>query len=120
MEVSERIKQFTQWKGVTVSAFERTCGFSHGYVNGIRRRPSDKACATIALRFPELSIRWMLSGRGAMLTPEASPAGLESSERTRFEDMLRSRDERILELETIVLAQQREIDKLREDAFYTI
>ena len=33
--VKHRIKQFIEYKGISVREFERVCGFSNGYVNGI-------------------------------------------------------------------------------------
>lgn len=114
MDIKDRIRSFARWRGTSVSAFERTCGFAHGYVRNIRNHPSESACSTIALHFPELSIRWLLTGQGAMLTTKASPGALESDERDRLTEMIRRRDERILELESTVLEQQRVIDELKK------
>lgn len=33
--VKHRIKQFIEYKGISVREFERVCGLSNGYVNGI-------------------------------------------------------------------------------------
>lgn len=35
--VKHRIKQFIEYKGISVREFERVCGLSNGYVNGIYR-----------------------------------------------------------------------------------
>lgn len=41
--VKHRIKQFIEYKGISVMEFERVCGLSNGYVNGISIMTVSKA-----------------------------------------------------------------------------
>lgn len=111
--VKQRLQLFLEYKRISQSAFERTCGFSHGYVSNIRRSPSASACSLIALQFPELNIKWLTTGAGHMLSSEDMSIPVPDNERTRYEEMIVSRDKRIKELESTILNQQRTIDLLR-------
>ncbi len=109
----ERIRLFLEYKGVSQSAFERSCGFAHGYVSNIRRAPSDSACSLIARRYPELNISWLKTGAGEMLTSEALPGPVDESERTRYQEIIDYRDRRIRELENHLLELQRKLDEIK-------
>ena len=94
----DRIRLYIAYLGVTVSAFERTCGVSHGFVRNIRRAPSPSACSQIALAYPDLNLDWILTGRGGMLLsePEGKPHHIDSIE--RLLKIISERDECIREL----------------------
>ena len=108
---SSRLRQFLEFKNVSLSEFERRCGFSHGYVSNMRRAPSASACSQIVRRFPELNTDWLISGKGEMLTSEASPLPVPDSERTRYQEMISSRNVRIMELEELIIELQRKLDE---------
>lgn len=109
----DRIRLFLEYKGISQSAFERTCGFSHGYVSNMRRAPSDSACSLIVRHYPELNVSWLKTGMGEMLTSEALPGPVDESERTRYQEMIEHRDRRIKELESRLLELQRKLDNLQ-------
>lgn len=111
--VKDRIRAFADYKNISQSAFERACGFSHGYVSNMRQGPSRQARSLIAQRFPELDMHWLLSGEGTMLREAFRPLPVPEDERNRYMEMISARDQRILSLETTILELQRELDKYR-------
>lgn len=109
----DRIRLFLEYRGISQGAFERSCGFAHGYVSNMRRAPSDSACSLIAHQYPELNVSWIRNGTGEMLTSEASPIPVPESERTRYMEMIRYRDERIAALESQIISLQRQLDDFK-------
>lgn len=109
----DRIRLFLEYKSLSQSAFERSCGFAHGYVSNIRKAPSESACSLIARQYPELNMSWLKNGTGEMLTLEASPIPVPESERTRYMEMIRYRDERIAALESQIISLQRQLDDFK-------
>ena len=81
MTISERIRHFIEYRGITVKSFESAAGLSNGYVNGIRKGIGSEKLADILRAFPELSRNWLLFGEGEMLRTGA-PAEASVSEDT--------------------------------------
>ena len=105
--VKHRIKQFIEHKGISVREFERVCGLSNGYVNGIIQTIMPNKLSDIILQFPELNASWVLTGDGTMLKRNKgvveSPTE-EYSERKDDTDKLLS----------IIASQQRTIEVLTD------
>lgn len=68
--VKQRLKQFIEYKKISVREFERKTNLSNGYVNGIEKTIMPKKMSFISLQFPELNIGWLLTGEGKMLKEE--------------------------------------------------
>lgn len=68
--INQRFKEFIAYKGLTVSAFERECGLSNGYVKGVKNYLGEDKRRSIILKFPELNMGWLLTGEGPMLRSE--------------------------------------------------
>ena len=79
MTISERIRHFIEYRGITVKSFESAAGLSNGYVNGIRKGIGSEKLADILRAFPELNRNWLLFGEGEMLRTDA-PAVVSVSE----------------------------------------
>jgi len=66
----KRIKEYIDFKGITVSAFEKSVGFSNGLFGGQLKRNKtigiDKL-ENILKTYPDLNADWVLTGRGNML-----------------------------------------------------
>ena len=73
MTVGERIRQFSDYKGITIKGFEKAAGLSNGYVNGIRKGIGHEKLSDIIRAFPELNRDWLLFGEGEMLTTGTAP-----------------------------------------------
>lgn len=65
--INQRIKEFCKFKKISISAFEKQCNLSNGYVNGISRGIGSEKIKTISLSFPELNTEWLLTGMGEMI-----------------------------------------------------
>ncbi len=77
MTVKDRIKKFIEYKGYPVRKFETETGLSHGYINNIRVSIQPPKLKSIALRFPELDINWLMTGEGNMLKDSMSEAAFK-------------------------------------------
>lgn len=69
----ERIAQFIQNQRVSVRAFEQSIGASDGMIRRAINNGTDiqsKWLAAIADNYPNLSIDWLITGRGSMLKEE--------------------------------------------------
>lgn len=82
--VKQRIIEFTKYKGIGQTKFERAVGLSNGYLNQLRHAPSYEKIQMIIGTFPDLNEVWLLTGEGEMLKSEAQqpdslPARTEKS-----------------------------------------
>lgn len=80
MNIKERLTQFIQFKNLSLSAFERSCSLSSGFVckvgDSIRRAKLEN----ISVAYPELNINWLLTGVGDMLNSEDSDSYINKVE----------------------------------------
>lgn len=65
--ISQRIKTFCEYKNLSILQFEKSCMLSNGYVRGISKAIGNEKLKTISLNYPELNIKWLLTGEGQML-----------------------------------------------------
>ena len=74
MDIKERIKQFINYKGITVKAFEIQCNLSNGYISSMRKGFGADKLNNVLTEFPELNRDWLLYGEGEMLrqAPESN------------------------------------------------
>lgn len=72
MDVKDRLKLYCSYKSMRISRFEQAAGLSNGFINSIRRRPSDTKLEQIERAHPDLNMNWLLSGEGEMLKGEAT------------------------------------------------
>lgn len=70
MSVKERIKQFIEYKNLSIRGFSEIIGVSSGYITSMRKSIQPDKLESIALHFPELNIQWLLTGDGVMLNTE--------------------------------------------------
>lgn len=67
MNTKERIKTYVKSIKMPVTSFERSIGASNGYVNGIYKSIGADKRDLIIVKYPNLNIDWLLTGRGEML-----------------------------------------------------
>lgn len=65
--VKERLKSFLKYINIGQAAFEKSVGFSNGYVNNIRKSIQPDKVQKIALIYPQLNVGWLLTGDGKMI-----------------------------------------------------
>ena len=47
--------------------FEKTIGWSNGYISKVTKEPSYSKLMMILVKYPQLNIGWLLTGEGEML-----------------------------------------------------
>lgn len=67
MTIKERIEVFIEHQRIKRSVFEKSCGFSNGYIRNLKENPSAAKIEDILSVYPELNRVWLLSGEGEML-----------------------------------------------------
>lgn len=68
--VRQRLIEFINYTGLSVRAFERSCGLSNGYVRSIEQTIMPNKLKSISLHYPNLNQSWILTGEGMMLKNE--------------------------------------------------
>lgn len=74
MGLKERFVQFLDYKGIKKATFEKSVGFSNGFVDKMGDNTRQSKIEVISNFFPELNIVWLLTGEGDMLINEEQPA----------------------------------------------
>ena len=95
--IVERLKQFIDYKGVTISAFEKSIGMSNASFGKSLKNGgtigADKL-GNILHTYPDINLRWVITGEGNMLNsdqPEnaADAPGTERASLSNVEMLLR-------------------------------
>ena len=66
MSVKERLKEYLEYKGISVNAFETTTGMSKGYYRNTKHISAD-VLSRICTTYEDISAEWILRGVGTML-----------------------------------------------------
>ena len=74
LTVKQRLIEFVNFKGLSISKFESLCGLGNGYVGKLKGGPGSKKLDDILRNFPELNKDWLLYGEGEMLKPQQQAA----------------------------------------------
>lgn len=80
--ILERIKQFIDYKGMSIAAFERSIGMANASFG--KSLKNQGAIGTDKLEnilkiYPELSPQWLMTGRGEMLVDNSTPSTFSQS-----------------------------------------
>lgn len=75
--VKQRIKTYLKAKRFSGKYFCEAIGVSSGYISGMRKSIQPDKLNSIAIKFPDLNIEWLLTGEGEMLRPASSLASPE-------------------------------------------
>jgi len=67
MSAKERMREFLRHKGLSKYKFYDVTGFSNGFLDKGESITSDK-CEIIYSHYPEINLRWLITGEGSMLT----------------------------------------------------
>lgn len=65
--IKERIYKIIERKGLNVYSFEKTCGFSNGYLKSIKEDVGSSKLESILRKFDDISPAWLILGEGEML-----------------------------------------------------
>lgn len=72
--MNERILQFIEYLGISISEFERNCNLSNGAVSKMGNNTRRSTINKIYNVYPQLNTDWLLTGKGDMLNTEQSPS----------------------------------------------
>ncbi|MDR1897266.1 MAG: helix-turn-helix domain containing protein [Prevotellaceae bacterium] len=67
MSVKERLLEYIKYKKISNSAFCRAINVSNAFISSMRKSIQPDKIEGIALKFPDISIEWLLTGKGEML-----------------------------------------------------
>ena len=67
MTTKERLITFIHYLEIGQNKFEKNCGLSYGSVSSFKEAPNGTSIIKIATTYPELSLDWLLLGKGEML-----------------------------------------------------
>lgn len=72
MDTVERVRQICKERGIAISRLEKECGFSNGYIRGLRegKMPADRLY--MVAEFLHLSPEYLMTGKD---TPKESETG---------------------------------------------
>jgi hypothetical protein len=116
----DRLYQFIEYKGLSAYAFERSCEFSNGYLKkqlkGGGSVGSD-ILEKIHHSYPELSLIWLITGRGEMIFSEDQNQEAHDSGQAYFsdgEEIVGLLKDKIKLLETSVADKEKIISLMEE------
>ena len=73
MTHKERIQAYCQYKGISVSQFERQAGLSNGYFKEGSKMPRPDRISKILNKFPDINRNWLLYEEEPMLKTTDQP-----------------------------------------------
>lgn len=76
MYEKEKIKQYLNSKGISKNSFYQKTGFSIGFLDSGKSLGADKLEAIID-NYPDLSLEWLVLGKGDMIKPSTITNGSE-------------------------------------------
>ncbi|MCQ2211776.1 MAG: hypothetical protein MJZ34_15960 [Paludibacteraceae bacterium] len=81
-EISNRLKEFIKYKGYSVLGFEKAIYASNGYVNSCNTITKAKE-RLLTDKFPDLSIKWLLTGEGEMINSNVTESSTNEKRKTK-------------------------------------
>lgn len=71
--VKDRLILFLKHLNMGQTAFEEQVGLSRGFISNTKKSIGSENILKISSRYPEISIEWLVSGKGSMLKDSAGP-----------------------------------------------
>jgi hypothetical protein len=114
--MGKRLKQFIDYKNISLNAFDKSIGASNGYIGKqIKNEASigSEMLATISEAYPELNLYWLVSGEGEMLkNVQSSFPTIEDTQTIKIDGTISLLKEMIKEKEIEIKELNREIGEL--------
>lgn len=120
MEITERIKMYTEYKGITVNKFEVSSGIARGSLRYIKQSIGSEKLSGIIKAFPDLNISWLITGEGEMLKESNSNSGINlgaigGDNKSTYTNVGNSSNDKELEILKMKLElQNKEIERLEQ------
>jgi hypothetical protein len=110
MGIIERIFNFIDYKKISVNEFSKKVDVSNGYFAKQRLSNANvgsQIIEKIINTYPDISIEWLVIGKGEMLKPEARPVPVREPDKSALE--------MIWELSAENALLKREIEEMRKE-----
>ena len=107
-----RIKQYIDLKGLSVSKFEKSIGMSNASFGKSLKSGGTIGCDKLGIilnTYPDINIEWILTGRGVMLKSD-QPKAVENNDTC---PICKEKDKRIEQLEHQIKRYENDIDWLK-------
>lgn len=120
MEITERIKMYTEYKGITVNKFEVSSGIARGSLRYIKQSIGSEKLSGIIKAFPDLNISWLITGEGEMIKGVNSNNGVNlgsigGDNKSTYTNVGNSSNDKELEiLKMKIELQNKEIERLEQ------
>jgi hypothetical protein len=112
--IQERIKCFLEYKGITKYYFYKKTNLSNGFLDKKGTIGVDK-CEIIYYHFPEISLEWLVTGKGEMLkhnkTDDTKDIKIEENEELKTMKEKIEMMEKLLKLSEKIIESKEEIIK---------
>ena len=116
--IKGRLSAYLRSKGINNSEFGRSIGVSNAYISSIRKSIQPDKVEKIANTFPDLNMKWLLTGEGNMLEEftEHSVQSTQPTDNTSiFLQLLKDKDAKIAELSEQVGMLKQQVRTLQEE-----
>lgn len=108
--LKDRLLQVIEKLGVTKSYFEKTVGFSNGFVDKSGDNTRKSSLDKISITYPNININWLLTGEGDMFIDNANK--IDDVKNIHVIDNLSKALDEIAEQRKLVSKAQEQIDRL--------
>lgn len=113
-KVKERLIAFIEYKELSVSAFEKACGLSNGYIRNFKGNLGGTKLEDILNAFPELDREWLLFGTTKSEdSVEEQPSGNATID--KLVTLLADKDNDIRNLLAIIKEKDDKINELLDE-----
>lgn len=113
-KVKERLIAFIEYKELSVSAFEKACGLSNGYIRNFKGNLGGAKLEDILNAFPELDREWLLFGTTKSEdSAEEQPSGNATID--KLVTLLADKDNDIRNLLAIIKEKDDKINELLDE-----
>lgn len=108
MGIIERIKQFAEYKEVSMRRFCEIAGIANGGFTKVKSVGSENLLK-IFNAFPDVNLTWLITGKGEMLDNNAQTADNKFAM-----ELIEKKDAEIKSLERKIWEQEKEIEELKK------
>lgn len=113
-KVKERLLAFIEYKELSVSAFEKACGLSNGYIRNFKGNLGGAKLEGILSAFPELNKDWLLFGKEDSETQPQNTVTEQPQEQGMFDKLFFLVESQRKDIETLIQLVKNKDEKIEE------
>lgn len=84
--VKERLKKYIKYKNLTAKEFCISINVSPGFISGMRESIQPDKLYSIAIKYPDLNIGWLMTSVGSMINVESISKGINANYQGTFSE----------------------------------